>query len=275
MNTQNELARINNLLKENHIEPKRSFGQNFLVDSDSINTIIESFDYTKYNSILEIGPGLGALTIPLSKKNKPIIAIDADRDMVNILNKIFNGNDNVKIINSPFEHWKKKELKKEILIIGNLPYNLTSKLIGYSTKIKAKDLGFMVQKEVADKLEYKVGSKDNNALSCYLALLGNFKKVIDVPKGAFYPIPKVNSTFISLNIQHNIDYSIYLTLKQLFLTPNKTLLNVLTQLIKDKNQLDFIKTKYSKYLNMRARQMTPEELLPLALDLNLYNKESN
>jgi len=267
METQKEFQRIQQLLIENHIEPKRSFGQNFLIDSDAIDSILTNFDIPSYDTIIEIGPGLGALTLPLSMKAKKLIAIDADRDMTKILDEIFKSKNNVQIINCPFEQWEPPLFEGKTLVIGNIPYNITSKLIGYSTKLKANDLGFMIQKEVADKLIYKAGDKNNNALSYYLALLGEIKTVLNVYKGSFYPIPKVDSAFVSLHITEYVDYSVYLGLKYLFVTPNKTLNNVLSQFIHDKDELNNMYKKYISFLSLRTRQIEPKELLPIAKDL--------
>lgn len=267
MELQTEFQRIKALLDKHKINPKRAFGQNYLIDSDSIQKIASYFDVPSYDLVIEIGPGLGALTFPLSKKATTLLAVDADKDMTTILSEEFKDKANVQIINSPFEHWKHPRYKGKLLIIGNIPYNMTSKLIDCSIKMSATDLGFMIQKEVADKLEYKTGSKNCNALACYLALLGKFTIVTNVPKGSFYPIPKVDSSFIALHIEKHIPYSVYLGLKRLFLTPNKTLENVLGQSIKEENKLTTLKEKYKDYLKLRARQLSPEQLKPIARDL--------
>lgn len=266
METMKEFERVRKLLDDYRIEPKRAFGQNFLIDSDTIGTIVGSFDIPSYDTVIEIGPGLGALTIPLADRAAKMIAVEADRDMASVLQDILKGRTNVRLINQPFEHYEPNEDFGRLLIIGNLPYNLTSKLIGCASKMKASELGFMVQKEVGDKLQYKPGDKENSALSCYLGLLGEVKEICYVPRGCFYPIPKVDSCFVSLKIKRQVPYDVFKGLKVLFSTPNKKLGNVLRENVKDPEKLSRLVSDHEDILAMRARQLEPERLEKLALE---------
>lgn len=256
-----ELQRVLNLLERNHMEPKRSFGQNFLVNEDSIDKIIDSLKAEDYNTVLEIGPGLGALTLPLIDKAKKLIAVEADRDMFTLLSSLVEGKKNVTLINAPFEHWDHKGLDTtNLLIVGNLPYNLTTKLLELTSQLNAETLGFMVQKEVADKLLYVPNSPENNALSAYLAILGDVEIVLSVPKGSFYPIPKVDSAFVRINIKHKESFDVYKQLKKLYLNPNKTLHNNIKNGYK-KEIFDAIEKDFPSFLfEKRARQLTVDEI---------------
>ena len=100
-----EIQRVMKLLEDNSIQPKRAFGQNFLIDESIIEKIINSLDVKNYETVLEIGPGLGALTIPLKERAKRMIAVEADRDMASILSKELKDSENITLINEPFEHW--------------------------------------------------------------------------------------------------------------------------------------------------------------------------
>lgn len=266
MNTHDEFVRVKGLLDENGLEPKRAFGQNFLIDKDVIDKIVDFFPVESFDYVVEIGPGLGTLTIPLAKKAKKLIAVEADKDMTRILGKIFAGQANVMIVNEPFEHWDSKGLSGNILLLGNLPYNLTTKLLECATKIKASSMGFMVQKEVANRLSYSIGSKDNGALSCYLALLGKVQTLVEAPKGCFYPIPKVDSAFVTLKLDNIVSFDVYRGLKYLFLTPNKKLENVLVNLVGE-DKAAGLKANYPTLMAERARQINPLELAPLASDV--------
>lgn len=255
-----ELQRVLKLLEDNSIEPKRAFGQNFLINEDSIDKIIDSLNIENYDTVLEIGPGLGALTLPLKKKAKKLIAVEADRDMANILSTIIKDSNNVTLINVPFEHWDHKGLNtSNLLVVGNLPYNLTTKLLELTTQLGAKTLGFMVQKEVADKLQYVPNSSTNNALSAYLAILGDVELVVNVPKGYFYPIPKVDSAFVKINIKNNESFEVYKQLKKLYLNPNKTIHNNIKNGYK-KEVLEQIEKDFPNLIDKRARQLTVEEI---------------
>lgn len=266
MNTHDEFLRVKGLLDENGLDPKRAFGQNFLIDKDVIDKIVGFFPVESFDCVVEIGPGLGALTIPLAKRARKLIAVEADKDMTRVLTKVLAGQANVSLVNEPFEHWDGKGLEGKILLLGNLPYNLTTRLLECATKIKAAAMGFMVQKEVANRLSYIVGNKDNGALSCYLALLGDVQTLVEAPKGCFYPIPKVDSAFVTLKLQNIVPFDIYKGLKYLFLTPNKKLENVLANLVEE-DKATGLKAKYPKLMAERARQVNPVELAPLAADV--------
>ena len=98
----NEKERVQSLLKENGLVAKKSFGQNFLINDGIIRRIVKGMEVEKYPCVIEIGPGLGSLTLPLSKVSKRLIAVDADRDMAAVLKDLFQEESNVTVINSDF-----------------------------------------------------------------------------------------------------------------------------------------------------------------------------
>lgn len=254
-----EIQRVMRLLEENSIQPKRAFGQNFLIDEPTIAKIIDNVSCEDYDTVLEIGPGLGALTLPLSEKARKLIAVEADRDMAEILSRLLEGKENVTLINEPFEHWSHDGLNTDnLLIIGNLPYNLTTKLLELTTQMNAKRLGFMVQKEVAEKLDYVKDDPRNNALSAYLALLGKLEIVTFVPRGYFYPIPKVDSAFIKLDIENNVDFKVFKALKKLYTNPNKTISNNIKNAFSE-DVFKAVESEFSFLMSKRSRQLSIEE----------------
>ena len=212
-----------------------------------------------------IGPGLGALTLPLAQRARKLVAVEADRDMAQILAVLPKDDANATVVNEPFEHWKPTGLGARPLVIGNLPYNLTTKLIECAVKTKAQAMGFMVQREVADRLSAQPGSRDCGALSCYLALLGEVKIAVYVPKGAFYPVPKVDSAFVSLAITRQVPFAAYRGLKKLFVTPNKRLGNVLRNLVGDVQKQKALMAEFAPLLELRAHQVPAADLQRLAL----------
>ena len=124
----NEKERVQSLLKENGLVAKKSFGQNFLINDGIIRRIVKGMEVEKYPCVIEIGPGLGSLTLPLSKVSKRLIAVDADRDMAAVLKDLFQEESNVTVINSDFLRFNPDEYVKEEerIFVGNLPYNITS-----------------------------------------------------------------------------------------------------------------------------------------------------
>lgn len=260
-----ELQRILKLLSDNNIEPKRSFGQNFLIDEPTISKIIDSLDVPSFDTVLEIGPGLGALTIPLQQKAKKMIAVEADRDMYSILSLQMKDKQNFTLVNAPFEHWDHCSLDNtNLLVAGNLPYNLTTKFLELTSCLGAKKLGFMLQEEVAKKIEFKQGSPDSNALASYLALLGDVSVVTYVPRGYFYPVPKVDSAFVKIDIKNNVDFKIYKVLKLIYMNPNKTLRNNIKNGFHSDALLSSLDVKYPDLLVKRAHQLSLNELKSLS-----------
>lgn len=273
--SEGELSTVVSLLQGENLNPKRAFGQNFLVDEGKIESIVRILDAENCGTTVEIGPGLGALTIPLSRKARKLIAVEADRDMVKLLEKRVGEGRDFEIVNSPFEHWTPAGIEEDLLLVGNLPYNLTSKLLEKAVQCGAKTLGFMVQREVADKLDYHVGSSDCNALACYISLLGKITDRIDVARGCFYPTPKVDSSFIRVDIVNEVPFTAYRGLKKLFNTPNKKLSTVISMAIPDKEARSSILERFSDITDMRARQLEPEKLLPLAIAVEECSQKSS
>lgn len=258
-----EITRIKKLLDENNIVAKKSFGQNFLINDGIIEKIIASLEILNTDSLIEIGPGLGSLTIPLSTICNKLIAVDADRDMVKILNKIFLNQSNVTILESDFLKFDPDKYSKsnDRIFIGNLPYNITSSLIEYLLLKGFNKAGIMVQKEVADKLTYKKDKKENNALSAFLNAQVKIASRIEVDSSSFLPVPKVDSSFLVFKHTKDIDYSLYSIFKILFKDSNKTTSNCLKQ-SKYKDKIAIIQdSEYKDLLSLRARQLDVDTLV--------------
>ena len=182
------------------IKSKKSLGQNFLIDKNILNIISNSVEVKKDNEILEIGPGTGNLTEFLIKKNpKKIFLIEKDKDLVKILKDKFNKG--VEIFNEDFLNFSNsKLLKNELIIFGNLPYNISSqilvKLIINKEKFHIKKMIFMFQKELADRIISDENSKNYGRLSVLAKWKFNINKVIDISPNSFLPKPKVKSTLL-------------------------------------------------------------------------------
>lgn len=260
-----ELERINNLLKENGLVAKKSFGQNFLINDGIIKRIVNGMDIDKYETIIEIGPGLASLTLQLSKKAKKLVAVDADRDMVAILKDIFHDNDNVTIIQSDFLRFNPDEYsrKEDRVFIGNLPYNITSELFEYMLEKDFVLAGAMVQKEVADKLMYVKGKKENCPLGAFLKARGEVMLLTNVDSSCFNPAPKVDSAFIRIDKKRDVDFALYPIFKAIFKDPNKTISNCLKQSPKFASTLSVLKEENNPCLALRARQMDIEDIISL------------
>lgn len=268
----NELERIQTLLKEYGLYAKKSFGQNFLINEGIIKRIVNKMDVESFSTVIEIGPGLASLTLPLSKKAKKLIAVDADRDMVMVLKDIFKDNDNVQIVQSDFLRFDPDECSQmdSRLLIGNLPYNITSELLEYMLKKGFKSAGMMVQKEVADKLFYVKGKKENCPLGAFIKMTGDLSLISDVDSSSFSPAPKVESAFIRIDQKRKIDFDLYPIIKALFKDPNKTISNCLKQSKEYGSALAYFKENNDERISFRARQLEAEELYTLSMDIKSH-----
>ena len=181
-----------------HVAKKR-FGQNFLIDKYLINKIIEIINPQIGEDILEIGPGLGALTIPIIEEVGKINVIEIDRDIITYLKKTIDC-DKINIYQFDALKFDFSIFKHKFRLIGNLPYNISTPLLFHILKRidLVHDMHFMLQKEVVARICAKPNTKDYGKLSIMLQLKLNCHSVIDVAPTSFDPRPKVDSAIIRM-----------------------------------------------------------------------------
>ena len=224
---------------------KKRFGQNFLVDNSIINHIVDSIQPQPDDLMIEIGPGLGAMTKPLLSRLKQLNVIELDRDIIpklinncvfsDITNKdklIVNQHD---VLKFDFESFYKQHSEQKLRIVGNLPYNISTPvlfhLLNYRNLIQ--DMHFMLQKEVVDRIVATPGIKNYGRLSVMLQTYCMTQSLFEVPPYAFEPAPKVDSAILRLiprpQFDEQIDdFSLYEQLvRQAFSQRRKTLKNTL------------------------------------------------
>lgn len=178
------------------IKPVKALGQNFLNDKNIIKKIVASLDIQKNENILEVGPGMGALTGELLEQNINYLGIEIDERAYKYLQNEFENialaNVDFLKYNIQFENYK---------IIGNLPYYITSSILFkiFELENKPSKCIFMVQKEVAQRIAAKPGTKDNGILAILTDFVGEPKKLFDVSPNCFYPRPRVWSSIIEIN----------------------------------------------------------------------------
>ena len=195
--------------------PKKSLGQNFLIDQNIINKIIKIGNIEKNKSVLEIGSGYGNMTrkIANTKPNK-IFAIEKDARLSSFLKKSFKNFNKIEIINDDiFNIIENKNLGQNIIVFGNLPYNISTQILASLILLEKwppwyEMLIFMFQKEVADRILAKKNSSDFGRLSILSNWRLEIKKHFDVSKNCFYPKPKINSTVLSFKPKKNNDFII-------------------------------------------------------------------
>ena len=197
---------ISEILAKYGLSPLKKYGQNFLCDGNVVEKIAEGSGVTKDDCVLEVGPGLGALTQTLAKRAKKVVCIEIDSGMVQVLQETLQDFDNVAVINADI---LKADIPKIISehfggenfhACGNLPYYITAKCILTLIESGAKSLTAMVQKEVADRLSSAPGSKDYGSITASVNYFGTPETLFKVSKNCFYPAPDVDSAIINIKL---------------------------------------------------------------------------
>ncbi len=185
------------------IKPKKSLGQNFLINSEIIEKIINCVKIDHHVNILEVGPGSGNLTKEIISKNpKSLHVVEKDKNLCDLLNAKFNKD--IKVINNDILNVKLNDFDcGKFIIFGNLPYNISTQIlvnwILYNYNFTSiKKLVLMFQKEVADRILSKVNEKNYGRLSIIANWKFDIKKEFDIDPSAFSPRPKVQSTVLSM-----------------------------------------------------------------------------
>ena len=238
--------------------PKKSLGQNFLIDKNICKKIINLSDIDGKN-ILEIGPGTGQLTDEIIKgKPKKLILIEKDTDLINFLKAKYLNYKNIIFINCDALKYDFSQIPN-ITIFSNLPYNISTKII-FKLLLNFNNINhmiFMVQKEVAEKLDYSKTKKinKNNFFiynSCY------YKKVFNISNNVFYPKPKIQSSIITLKPKNIKNFD----LNKLKIFTNKVFKNKRKKL-KNNIMYKFESNKVNQLLNQRVENLKNEDLMYL------------
>lgn len=281
---------MNNILEETkfimnkyNIKAVKNLGQNFLVNQEVVNTIVECSEITKEDLVIEIGPGLGTLTKELLEKAGKVICIEIDTKMLSILKERFALNDNFELINNDvlkvnlkelIEKEKQTENIKRAKIVANLPYYITTPIIMklLEEKLDLESITVMIQKEVADRLIATPGDKNTGAITYSVYYYAESEGILEVPNSYFIPEPEVISKVIKLNIRkepiiqvENID-KMFMVIKNAFMQKRKTLLNSLTnnKIFINKQQGIEILNDLGIKENSRAEELTIEQFAKIS-----------
>lgn len=191
---------------------KKKFGQNFLKDSRIVDAIVSKSDIDKDTLVIEVGPGSGALTCELAKKAGKVICFEIDESLKEILDTNLKLYDNVQVIYGDFLDAEVNKILKEYnyskkIMVANLPYYITTPIVTkvIEDNIDVSRLVIMVQKEVAERFSAKAGTKDYNSLTIFLNYYFDIKKIINVPRNCFYPVPNVDSAVVSMNRKDGLE----------------------------------------------------------------------
>ena len=247
------------------IIPNKRLGQNFLINKYTITTLLEIIDISKNDLIIEIGPGQGALTKEILKKTNNYIGIEKDKKLCKVLEKISSKKLNIRyedILKTDFS----KIYKEKYRIVGNIPYNISTKLLlkCIENKDNIINIHFMMQKEFVDRIISNCGNKTYGRLSVLMQLFFVCEKFIDINPSDFFPSPKVYSSFLKLTPRkENL-----LNKKEIegFLSFTKSIFSKRRKKIK--NSLDIECFDLYDNMDKRAEQLTINEMIKLFRDIN-------
>ena len=178
----------------------KKFGQHFLTDQRILTAIVDALGPTRTDTVVEVGPGRGSLTELLVERAGKVIAIELDRALAGLLRERYAGNPNAEIIEGDFlEADLHAAAGGDFLLIGNVPYYITTPIIfkALEPPLPARSV-FLVQSEVADRLVAAEDTESYGALSVNVAVVARVERVLDVPRGAFKPPPKVDSALVRI-----------------------------------------------------------------------------
>ncbi len=273
------MINTNEILKKYNLKLTKSLGQNFLTDINIIKKIVEAGEVTSSDLVIEIGPGIGAMTCELAKCAGKVIAVEIDKHLIPALEEILGDFPNVQLLN---EDIMKVDLKTlvdgwtgPLKVISNLPYYITTPIVMklLENEINWDVLVFMVQKEVALRMAATSGTKDYSSLSVAVRYYSDPKLVFTVSRNCFIPKPDVDSAVVrlkkrELSCTQNIDKTFFFkVVRASFGQRRKTLLNSLGSQSWLKGGKDVLRSALQKLdiqENVRAEELTVEDFARLS-----------
>jgi len=275
----NLLINTNEILNKYQLRLTKSLGQNFLTDINILQKIADAGDLTQDDLVLEIGPGIGALTVVLAQKAGSVIAVELDKNLMPALKETTGSFKNISIINEDILKVNVKSLindwKGPVKVISNLPYYVTTPVVMMflENSLPIERMVIMVQKEVAQRMSASPGTKDYGALSVGVQVAGLAKLLFNVSRNCFIPKPDVDSSVIRIMLHDKYlkminDRQVFFDcVRAAFSKRRKTLLNAMSgypglKLNKDavREIISTMKLKES----IRGEELTVEQFIQLA-----------
>lgn len=262
----------------------KSLGQNFLIDDNVIDKIIDGARVKEGDKVIEVGPGIGTLTREMAKRAGKVVAVEIDKNLIPILKETLADFDNTEVVNEDILKVDINKLVDEKLsggpvkLIANLPYYITTPIVMkfLEEDIPVTDIVVMVQKEVADRMNAVPSTKDYGALSVAVQYYCDTEIVAKAPRHMFIPQPKVDSTVIGLHIREERKYKadneqlFFKTVKAAFGQRRKTLLNSLSSMgVLDKAKIKEVLAEAGIDEKRRGETLSIEEFAHLS---NIINK---
>jgi len=255
---------------------KKGLGQNFLIDGNVIDSIVEGTGITKDTSVVEIGPGFGALTQALIESAGDVTSIEIDESLIPVLSDIFSYADNFRLINADVLKTDLSEIIKNenTVLAANLPYYVTTPILSHilENRYKFRSLTVMVQKEVAKRMIASPGTKDYGAFTCLINYYSNPEILRFISPNCFSPAPKVESAVVILRIPKEPKYfpkdeAIYKrVVKGIFGKRRKTMLNALSSVFGEftKPEMEELIIKAGFSPSVRGETLSIEDYIKLS-----------
>lgn len=259
-----KIEMLKRLFTDLGVSPLKRYGQNFLINDDFVKRIMDYIHLKLDRSyIVEIGPGLGAITFELSKLYH-VFAIEIDRKYAEYL-KTFRI-DNLTVVQ---QNALKYDFPQSCSVVSNLPYYISTELVEHLI-IHSNHIHFaflMAQREFVDKLFGKPGEDTYGPLAILVQWAGKAERIFEVPYQAFYPEPGVVSTFFCLEFNQlhsrETNYAFFLFIKKIFNNRRKTILNNLEQVVGDRLRAEDILNQLDIQLTLRPDDLTPEQFFSI------------
>jgi 16S rRNA (adenine1518-N6/adenine1519-N6)-dimethyltransferase len=276
------------LMAKHGVTFKKSLGQNFLVDTNILARIVDVARLSEQSAVLEIGPGAGALTKKLAERVKQVVAVEIDQRLLPILAETLSSHENVSVVhgdvlkvdlatlwNTHFEN------DREVSVVANLPYYITTPIIMtlLEHRLNLRQMVIMMQKEVAERIVAKPGSKDYGSLSIAVQYYCEPEILINVPRAAFLPPPNVDSIVLGLRMRSAPSVAVksevlfFQVVRAAFAQRRKTLSNNLLAHYKGRlarDQIDAILEGCQVDPQRRAETLSIEEYARISDDLTNY-----
>ena len=253
------------IMKQNDILPEAGFGQNFLCDEEIISGIIASAGIRPGDKVLEIGPGIGALTESLSQMDIDLTAVEIDKRLVSYLRKAFP---DVNIIDSDFLKLKDYGAEGFDVVISNLPYYIMTDIMMkvFEEAVNARKIVYMVEEAALDRIQAEAGNKSYGPLAVISELYGDMKVIFEVPGTSFVPQPRTTSAVICIDCYPDRpDRELMGFVKKCFMQRRKTLSNNLKGCDKEKFSSTLARLGFDE--GVRAESLKPGDFRDLFIAL--------
>ena len=263
------------LLKQNGLKANKKLGQNFLINEEIINEIVDKAGVSNEDTVIEIGPGLGSLTAKLLEKAKKVIAIELDDHLASFLEKRFSLYKNFELIQNDVLKVDLKQITSQtdhVKVVANLPYYITTPIVMklLEDKLPLESITVMVQKEVGERFCATPNGKEYGAITISILYYTIPQIVIDVPKDNFNPVPEVDSVVVKLDIRKEPpvllkdEKAFFRLIKAGFSQRRKTISNSFMSVGKTKEEIKDILDKLKLKENLRAENLSIEDFANIA-----------